>query len=336
MLEKFDHPAAWRGEQLFARPDWLYELTDTDIGEIDRAFQGVAQMDLESITQEDFSLPRFATRMTAIQQSLESGSGATWVRGFPVERYTDEQAMRVFWGLSRHVGTPVSQSAEGERIFHVRDAGYGDQDPRTRGPNTRKKLSFHTDRCDVISFLCLKQAKSGGENFLVSSLALFNELLERRPDLLQELMRPYYYQRHNVDGGNALPYCRQPIFSIFEGHFAASFLRVLIERAYRMPELPEMTDLQREALDYLEQLAEDPALHVRFRQQAGDMLFLNNWVTFHRRSDFEDHETPERKRHLLRLWLSVPNSRPLDPQFRENFGATEAGALRGGMRARSA
>jgi hypothetical protein len=148
-------------------------------------------------------------------------------------------------------------------------------------------------------------------------------------------MRPYYYQRHNVDGGNALPYCRQPIFSIFEGHFAASFLRVLIERAYRMPELPEMTDLQREALDYLEQLAEDPALHVQFRQQAGDMLFLNNWVTFHRRSDFEDHEPPEQKRHLLRLWLSVPNSRPLDPQFQENFGATEAGALRGGMRARS-
>jgi alpha-ketoglutarate-dependent taurine dioxygenase len=216
-------------------------------------------------------------------------------------------------------------------LFHVRDAGYGTQDPRTRGPNTSKRLSFHTDRCDVIAFLCLRQAPAGGENYVVSSVALFNELLGRRPDLLEVLMQPFYYQRHNVDAGNRLPYCRQPIFSLFEGHFAASFLRVLIERAYQMPELPEMTDQQREALDYLEQLAEDPSLHVRFLQQAGDILFLNNWVTLHRRSAFQDGATADQRRHLLRLWLSVPNSRPLDPMFRDNFGATEAGAVRGGM-----
>ena len=63
----------------------------------------------------------------------------------------------------------------------------------------------------------------------------------------------------------------------------------------------------------------------------GDVLLINNWVTFHRRTAFEDHTEPERRRHLLRLWLSVPNSRPLDPRFAANFGATGAGALRGGM-----
>ena len=105
-----------------------------------------------------------------------------------------------------------------------------------------------------IGFMCLQQAKSGGENYVVSPMALYNEIGRRRPDLLGVLEQP------------------------------------------------------------------------------GDILFLNNWVTFHRRSEFEDHEEPARKRHLLRIWLSVPNSRPLNPMYRDNYGATEAGAIRGGMR----
>ena len=94
-----------------------------------------------------------------------------------------------------------------------------------------------------------------------------------------------------------------------------------------------MGSLQREALDFLEAVAAEPGMGHRFIQRPGDLLFLNNWVTLHRRTEFEDHPEPERKRHILRIWLSVPNSRPLDPLFLENYGAVEAGALRGGMRA---
>jgi alpha-ketoglutarate-dependent taurine dioxygenase len=183
----------------------------------------------------------------------------------------------------------------------------------------------------VIAFLCVKQAKSGGENYAVSSVTLYNEILDRRPDLLRVLARPFYYKRHNVDLGNNKPYIQQPIFSIYKGHFAANLLRVLIDRAYEMPDLPDMSDVQREALDFVEELADDPQLRVSFRQEPGDIVFLSNFVTFHRRSEFEDPEDPTARRHLLRIWLSVPNSRPLDPLFKGNYGATAAGAIRGGM-----
>jgi len=93
-----------------------------------------------------------------------------------------------------------------------------------------------------------------------------------------------------------------------------------------------MSPIQIEALDYLECVAGEPEMHVRFSQVPGDILFLNNWVTFHRRTEFDDHEDPALKRHLLRIWLSVPNSRPIDLLFESNFGSTDAGALRGGMR----
>ena len=74
----------------------------------------------------------------------------------------------------------------------MRDEGFRLDDPRARGPNTRKRLTFHTDRCDVIAFMCLQQAMSGGENDILSSAALYNEVRRRRPDLLAELMPPYY------------------------------------------------------------------------------------------------------------------------------------------------
>ncbi|MCA9248145.1 MAG: TauD/TfdA family dioxygenase [Planctomycetales bacterium] len=328
-------PAVWRGRELLARRDWCVELAAADIDELSHAAEATAHSPIDDITAGAFALPTLGPRLRQIQQSLETGSGATLLRGFPSERFDEAQATRIFWGLAQHIGTPLSQSAAGERVFHVRDEGYQPHDPRARGPNTRKRLSFHTDRCDVIAFLCLRQALSGGENDLVSSAALFNEVRRRRPDLLAELMQPYYYQRHNVDLGNARPYCRQPIFSFCQGHFAGSFLRVLIERAYASAEVPEMTAVQREALDFLEAVADEPGMHVRIRQQPGDMLLLNNWVTFHRRTEFEDFAAPEERRHILRIWLSVPNSRPLDPAFQDNYGATAAGALRGGMQARS-
>lgn len=327
------HPAAWRGRELLQRADWVTELTAGDIDEIKAALQagGSAGGDDARITAAGFPLAGLREKLLAIRHQLEHGAGAVMVRGLPIDAFPAGDCRRLFLGISSHIGTPVSQSAAGELLFSVRDSGYADDDPRARGPNTRKKLTYHTDRCDVIGFCCVQQAKSGGESFVVSSMTLYDEIRRHRPDLLAVLEEPFYYARHNVDLANERPWCRQPVFSFQDGHFAANLLRVLIDRAYAMPELPDMSPVQREALDHVQKLADDPSLHVSFMQQPGDILFLNNWVTLHRRAEFEDHPEPDRKRHLLRVWLSVPNSRPLHPLFRENYGATEAGALRGGM-----
>ncbi len=335
-------PAAWRGGELLNRADWTRELGPTEVGELLSLAGGVTSgpegelhvrgTPIETMAPEAFGIPGLSGFLKKVQTDLEEGAGACLIRGFPVAGLSLTQSQGLFRAICSQVGTPLSQSAAGEKVFSVRDAGYREGDPRVRGPNTRKRLSFHTDRCDVIGFLCLQPARTGGENEIVSSATVCNEIGRRRPDLLRLLMQPYCYQRHTVDLGNELPYCHQPIFSWFDGHFAASFLRVLIERAHASPEVPPLTSGQKEALDFLEAVAAEPELHLRFAQAAGDILFMNNWVTMHRRTEFEDFEEPERKRHLLRVWLSVPNSRPLDPAFRANFGATEAGALRGGMK----
>ena len=180
--------------------------------------------------------------------------------------------------------------------------------------------------------MCLQPALRGGETFIVSSVALCDELRRSAPETLEVLRQPYPYLRHTVDVGNTRSYCELPIFSEHEGYFAAHFLRVLIDRADVSDVAPTLTTSQRLALDALETLAEDPGFHVSFGMEAGDLLLLNNWTTFHRRNEFVDTEAAGRKRHLLRIWLAMADSRPIAPCFVDHFGATAAGVVRGGMR----
>ncbi len=331
MHKKFDHPAIWRGTELANDPQFKLQMTREQLAELSAFANSENELSHEKL---DHDLPTLAPLLAEVQDGLENGPGVVILKGLQTSDFDELQLRKIFAATMSHVGTAVSQSAEGDRILSVRNEGFGKDDSRTRGPNTKNRLSFHTDRCDVIAFLCIKQAKSGGDNFVVNSMALHNEIVERRPELLDILKEPFYYKRHNVDTGNALAYIKQPIFSVFEGHFAANILRVLIERAYQTPEIGPMSDLQREALDYVEELCEDSALHFQFRQEPGDIVLMNNFITFHRRDAFEDFDELENRRHLLRIWLSVPNSRPLDPLFAGNYGATEAGAIRGGMKAR--
>lgn len=319
-----DHPSVWRGEEVARRTDFRQELTPDEADQLARF--------AESDDDERTLPPVFVERLRRIQHDLEQGCGACLATGAPFDRLEEAQARRLFAAVGAVVGRPVSQSAAGETVFSVRDEGYQIGHPQARGPNTKKRLSFHTDRCDVIAFACLHPAATGGENQIVSAPAVFNAILATRPDLLEVLMQPFYYLRHNVDAGNARPWCRQPVFSFCEGRFAACYLRVLIDRAHASAEAPDLTASQQEALDLLDATCADPAMHFTFRQNRGDLLFLNNWVVLHRREEFTDDPDPARRRHLLRMWLSPPNSRPIDPAFADNYGDVRGGVERGGMR----
>lgn len=316
-----DHPAGWRGPELAAR-GLARALPADELGELERAARAGGGL----------AGTRLGARLAALRDELEEGVGLALLRGLPVDAWGEELSRAAFLALARGLGTPVSQDAGGAVVFDVRDEGFAPDDPRHRGPSSRKALRFHSDRCDVIAFLCLRPARSGGENQVVSSVRLFEEVRARRPDLLEVLKRPFPYLRHTVDPGNPLPYVELPVFSAREGRFACHLLRVLIDRADADPRAPDLGAEQREALDLVDELAADPALHLSLSLGPGDVLLLENWVTLHRRSAFEDPPEPGRRRHLLRIWLSMPNSRPLDPAFRGHFGSTEAGALRGGLR----
>ena len=323
---------SWSGRELMDSSTWPRSLDPTEVQALIAAARELRDRPVGELDLEARELAALADSMGEVSAELESGPGAVLLRGLPVD-LEPEVLERAFWVLANMVGTPVSQSASGERLLHVRDEGFTESDPRFRGPHSNRRLSFHTDRCDVIAFLCVRPALSGGENHVLSSEALRNALRARHPEharTLEEEALPYL--RHTVDGGNQRPYTLVPVFTEYRGQFAASFLRVLIDRADASPDAPSLTRAQREAMDALEEVAEDEKLYASFRLQAGDLLLLNNWTTFHRRTAFEDSSEPAARRHLMRIWLSSPHGRELDPRYAEHFGSTAAGSLRGGMR----
>ena len=65
---------------------------------------------------------------------------------------------------------------------------------------------------------------------------------------------------------------------------------------------------------------------------AGDIQFVNNHTVVHAREAFEDYQEWDKRRHLLRLWLSSPLGRALPEFMSERWGNIEAGTVRGGIK----
>ncbi|MGH7417635.1 MAG: TauD/TfdA family dioxygenase, partial [Candidatus Rokuibacteriota bacterium] len=231
-------------------------------------------------------------------------------------------------------------NAHGELLGEVRDEirRYGTVrevamagEPRTSRAKARSSgpLRFHTDRCDVVGLLCVRTARAGGLSKIVSSVAVHNAILERRHDLHALLGQPYYRSCQGEEAGGERQYYALPVFGVRDGRFTGQYSRTFVEAAQRIPEVPRLTSAQDEALDLLAAAAEELCLTMEL--EPGDMQFLNNHVIYHARTAYEDDAGPDRDRLLLRLWLAVPNSRPLPDGFDVLWGSIEPGALRGGI-----
>ena len=333
----------WRGEDLARSTDWILTLTPAEVGELDAALRAVQRRGLAwpSLTRDDFPIPGLAASLARISHELEHGRGLVLVRRIPVERYTEDELRIVYWGLGLHLGTPRFQNAQGELIGDVRDENrlYGnvrELDPaRTGEPRTSRSkarsagpLRFHTDRVDVVTLLCVRPAATGGLSKVVSGPAVHNEILTRRPDLHALLCAPYYHSREGEAGGRTRYYA-MPIFGMRDGRFTSQYSRTFVENAQHIPGVPALTAAQNEALDLWAEVCEQLCYAMDMR--AGDLQLLNNHVVYHARSTYEDDPTPGRDRFLMRLWLSMPNSRALPPGYEALWGRIEPGALRGGI-----
>ena len=324
-------PADWSGVSLSGSRDWIVTLTGAQIEEVDAALRHAQSLGRprEAIGMTDFPLPGVAGVLADLAREIEAGRGFVLLRGLPIARYSEDQAALIFWGFGTHLGTAVPQSRKGDTLGHVRDLGGDIRDPSVRGYETRARLLFHTDRCDCVALMCLRKPKSGGASRVASAVAVHRAIGEARPDLLETLCAPFYSDRRGEQPPGAPPVAEMPVFMAEEGVFAVRYVRDYIEDAQRFAEVPRLTDTQIEALDMLDRTADAMALDMEF--EPGDMQFLNSYLTLHARSAFEDHAEPERRRHLLRLWLAMPNSRRLPAPFKALYGTVEAGAVRGGV-----
>jgi len=325
-------PAAWYGRDMAAGSQWMYTLNADELGEIEAALSDFQRqgIDLTQVTRDNFRLPTLGTALDGIRQELLSGRGFVLIRGIPMKARSVTDAAAIFWGLGSYLGKAVSQNGKGHVLGHVRDLGYDADDPNARVYQTDRRQFYHADSCDIVGLMCLKKAKSGGLSSIISSTTLYNEMLARDPKLTAELFRPYKVDRRGEVPAGMAPYFTVPIMNWFKGRLTCYYVRRYIESALRFDDVAPLTERQIQALDLFDAISEEKEIHLNMDFEPGDLQFLHNHQILHDRTDYVDWDEPDRKRHLLRLWLCPPDGRPLPPSFAARYGGVEPGN-RGGI-----
>jgi hypothetical protein len=336
-------PDVWTGAEMAGSSRWIRTLGPAQIADLDAALPALRGRPWTEIGRGDLPLPAWGALLEDIARELEHGCGIVKLRGFPVDRLEEDDLRRLFFGLGAHLGTPLFQNRDGETMRAIRDEGaaagrrYGETTDAAGGrflssyarTLTNGALRFHTDRADAVALLCVRQALTGGVSRLVSTPAIHNALLERRPDLLEELFGPFWRSRFGEEAATRDSVYPLPIFGVEKGRFTSHFSLTFIEAAQLASGVPPLTDRQREAIDALMAVAEE--LSFAMTLEPGDLQLINSHVTYHGRTAFADDPAGGRDRLLLRLWLAMPDSRPLPPDHAVLWGSVAAGRRRGGI-----
>lgn len=316
-----DDPAVWRAADVADAEQWTSELTADERAEIVAATRAAvtAGHTVNSLTLDQFAVPGLVDKLQRWTQDLTAGRGFVLLRGFPVEDLTEPEVELAYVGLGLQLGSPVSQDAFGSVLGHVRDERVERTGPSVRLYRTNQRQDFHTDGADLVGLLCMQPAKSGGESRIASSYAIYNELLARRPDLVELLYQPLYWDRNDEQGEGESPFYPLPVFTDVNGSPRIFYIGWYIRDAQRHADTPRLTDEQRAALDLIESIANDPAFHVEMEFRPGDIQLLNNAKILHSREAYDDFEDPARRRHLLRLWLAARTFTSVEDGLRQGI-----------------
>ena len=318
-------PAAWYSRDLMENDDWIHNLTKTEIKELTDAVTASQRKSLLSIGRSDFPLPTLAVRLNTIAKEVDQGLGLALIRGIPVERMSADEAARALWGLGQHIGIPQIQDAAQALLHDVRDVGGAWQDESSRRVyETNAAQPFHNDGGDLVMLLCRRAAQSGGTSRMVSAVTLFNEVLRRSPPLADVLQSPFPFDARGQQLPGQPPVQHVPIFVWYADRLNALHKRHYIEEAQRFENVKRLSESQVQALDLVDEICEDPAIHIAFDMIPGDIQIACNFNILHARDRFVDHIETNKKRHMLRLWLGLPDGRPLAEVYR---GTREFGPL---------
>jgi len=306
-----EHPSAWTSKELGGKERLIRRLTNEQVDAIELLLRQTAHLKPQQVTRADFDHPVVNELLTAVRKEILDGRGAVIVSGIAPDRFSEEQFQRIFWGFGTHLGIAAEQSANGDRLGHVQ-AAEGDQ--HGRGYRSLQELNMHSDSYEVIGLMCVRKALSGGMTGIVSSLAIHNEILKLRPELLPALYRGYYFAAGEAKfSSKPITDDMVPVFCNVDGKVSCSFEPTHMRDAAVMRHEPLPGDLD-EALQVFGAIAKRDDLALRFQIEPGEMMLLNNFTNLHSRTEFK--EAPGAKRLLFRLWLTIPDGRPCDPGMR--------------------
>ena len=315
--------AVWVADEVADESSWAVRLSPEQRSEVVAAARLADGNGLTAATvaPADFDLPGLRPDLANWADMLRVGRGFVLVRGFPVEELSPRQLELAYIGFGMQLGRPVSQNVAGDLLGHVRDERVRRTDPSVRLYQTNQRQDFHTDGADLVGLLCLRTARSGGQSRIASSAAVHNRILADRPDLIDVLYQPMYWDRNGEEGPGEDPFFAMPVLNDVGDYPRMFFIGWYIRDAQRHDRVPRLTPAQVEAIEAIERIANDDSVHLKMDFEPGDIQLLSNARILHCREAYEDYDEPDSRRYLLRLWLAAHSFTSVDDVLRDGIPA---------------
>lgn len=304
-----DSPAAWLGRDIRElESTWKVRLRASELAEFDKGLDRLERdgIAIEEVDRGGLPLPLLAPKIAEWRHELMQGRGFVIVTGLPVDRWGEARSALAFWALGHHLGVPGAQNPDGELLGHVKDYGEQADSPNVRLYRTTGSIRFHCDVADVVGLLCLQTAREGGQSRIASSVAIWNAIFQDDPESANLLFEPFAHDlrgehRRGQPGHANLQPCCFGEDGILRTFYHSEYFR----SAARLPEVGRLPENHQNLLDRYDALGASPDVHLDMWLEPGDMQFISNHTIVHARTEYEDDPDPARKRHLLRLWLSL-------------------------------
>lgn len=298
----------WRAADVADPEAWTLRLDAQDHAELDRALRTALAKsdDLLEIRREDFPLKGLRDRLAALERELIDGRGFARISALDVARYSDDELTLLYWGIGLHLGDPWPQNRYGHVMGDVTDQGKAPDDPTARGNELGGiALDYHTDGSDLVGLMCLRPAKSGGLSCVANVVAIYNELVRTRPELIAALYEPVPWDARGEQRKGGRPWYQRPVFTEHNDRLFVRFIPQYIKASQRHADAPRLSPLVVEALDTVSAMANRPEYNVYMDLRPGEMQFINNYHVLHGRSAYVDDPAAGCRRHLKRLWLAT-------------------------------
>jgi hypothetical protein len=309
--------SVWMGKDLAKSLEWHVQLPRETLAEIDASIRHLRgrNISFETLAAEYMPLETFRDKLAELKDEIANGRGFVVLRGLPVENYSLPELKMIYWSFGRHFGKATPQSFLGDLIGDIIDLT--DEEPdetRRRGYHSGGAQVMHTDATDIVSMLSLQIAKVGGESRLCSVHTVHNLMLDNCPGLLKQFYDGFPIRMPDSDAeamGRPAFMGRKAAYSCKNGKVSCAHVRGFVDRGVKAGDFT-LTPVEVAALDAFEAFSNHPDLCLDYVLRPGDMQFFNNRTVLHGRKHFDDYPEKSRRRHLLRLWLTVPEWPRLD------------------------
>ena len=240
---------------------------------------------------------------------LVEGIGFFVIDGKCFTDFSNEKIIEIYKNICKTLGTLCIQNIKNEKLVKVQDE---EKSMRYGGRYHQSKEggSFHTDSPhweqvpDFVGMHCINPAKKGGESKFVSVYSVHNKMLKEHKHFLEMLYEQFHFdkRRGEYEPGKSLTSVK-PIFTYNDNQLKCRYIRDYLNDGHKIQNIP-LSKEQNEALDIFDKIIHDENLAITYDLQQNDMVFFNNDRVMHGRTSFEDFEDIEKKRLMIRTWIS--------------------------------